>query len=88
MRASSPVLSDVDLEGDLAQRLMSLAAESPFGTFLYLPSRRELWFQHIVLGDDLDEVEFDAAIQTVARTADGCDDALAADFGGKRYADL
>jgi hypothetical protein len=88
VRASSPVVSDVDLGGELALHLLDVAATTPFGAFLHIPARREVWFQHIVLGDDLDAVEFEAAIETGATMADGWDDQLATRFGGKRYADL
>ena len=88
VRASSPVLSDIDLTDDLALELMRLAAESPFGCYSYQPARREVWFEHVILGDDLDRPELEAAIQVVADTADGEDDALAGRFGGRRYADL
>ncbi len=88
VRASSPVLSDVDLSDGLALRLLELAATCPFGGFNYPPSRREVWFEHAILGDDLDQVELETAIELVATTADGHDDALAAEFGGRRYADL
>ena len=88
VRASSPVLSDVDLTDDLALELMRLAAESPFGCYSYQPARREVWFEHVILGDDLDRPELEAAIQVVADTADGEDDTLAGRFGGRRYADL
>jgi len=47
-----------------------------------------VWLQHAILGDDLDRVELETAIDAVAETADGCDDALAGEFGGLRYADL
>jgi hypothetical protein len=82
------VLSDVDLSDELAVRLVELAAESPFGSFSYMPTRREVWFEHVILGDDLDQVELESAIEVVAEVADGSDDALAAAFGGRRYADL
>jgi hypothetical protein len=88
VRASAPVLSDVELGDGLALRAAELTAGTRFGAFTHLPERRELWFQHAILGDDLDEVELDAAIGIVAEVADGCDDTLAAEFGGKRYADL
>jgi hypothetical protein len=42
----------------------------------------------VILGDDLDRVELESAIEVVAETADGDDDKLAARFGGRRYADL
>ncbi len=88
VRASSPVLSDVDLTDELALRLLELSDASPFGAYSYLPSRREAWFEHVILGDDLDQVELETAIDIVATTADGEDDELAARFGGRRYADL
>jgi hypothetical protein len=58
VRVSSPVLSQVAMSDGLALRLLSLAAETPFGA------------------------------DTVAAIADGCDDTLANEFGGLRYADL
>ena len=88
VRASSPVLSDVDLSDELALELMRLSAERPFGTYSYQPGRREVWFEHAILGDDLDRVELETAIEVVAETADGQDDMLAERFGGRRYADL
>jgi len=50
--------------------------------------RRELWLEHTLLGDALDPEELQLAVDTVARIADGEDDALGAAFGGLRYADL
>jgi hypothetical protein len=88
VRASSPVVSNVDLVDELALELLERSSREPFGTFLYASGRREVWFQHAVLGDDLDMVEFEAAIEVVATTADGSDDALVERFGGLRYADL
>jgi hypothetical protein len=88
VRASAPVLSDVDLSDGLALRVAEIAADSPFGAFAYLGGRRELWFQHAILGDDLDIVELEAAIGIVSAVADDWDDRLAEEFGGLRYADL
>ncbi len=88
VRASSPVLSDVDLSGELAVELMRLSGQRTFGAYSYVPSRREVWFDHAILGDDLDRVELEAAIEVVAEAADGDDDLLAGRFGGARYADL
>jgi hypothetical protein len=85
---ASPVLSDVELTDGLALRVLELAAGAPFGRFSYLAERRELWFEHTLLGDALDPDELRLAVSTVASVADGEDDALAAAFGGKRYADL
>jgi hypothetical protein len=88
VRSSAPVLSDIDLSDGLAVRVAELTAQTPFGAFAHLGGRRELWFQHGILGDDLDVVELEAAIGIVAGVADGWDDRLAEEFGGLRYADL
>jgi hypothetical protein len=88
VRVSSPVLSQVAMTDDLALHLLALAGEQPFGAFAHVAARDEVWLQHAVLGDDLDEVELEAAIDAVAAIADGCDDDLAGRFGGLRYADL
>jgi hypothetical protein len=88
VRASAPVVSDVDLTDELALHLLELSSREPFGSFLYLPARREVWFQHVILGDDLDKVEFDAVVDLVSSIADQTDDDLVAQFGGRRYADL
>ena len=82
------MLSNVDLSDGLAVKVVELTAQTPFGAFAHLDGRRELWFQHAILGDDLDRVELEAAIGIVADIADGWDDRLAEEFGGLRYADL
>lgn len=88
VRVSSPVLSQVEMSDELALRMLALAGEQPFGAFAHVAARNEVWLQHAILGDDLDHVELATAIDAVAAMADGCDDALAAEFGGLRYADL
>jgi hypothetical protein len=88
VRIASPVLSRVDLGDALALRALEIAAGAPFGRFSYAPERRELWFEHTLLGDALDPDELRLGTETVAGIADGEDDALAAAFGGVRYADL
>jgi hypothetical protein len=88
VRLSSPVLSGIDLSAELAHELLRLTAEQPFGRYSYAPARREVWFEHAILGDDLDKIELESAIDVVATNADGHDDALAERFGGRRYADL
>jgi hypothetical protein len=88
IRVASPVLSRVELGDALALRVLEIADGSPLGRFSYLDARKELWFEHSLLGDALDPDELELAVGTIARVADGEDDALAAAFGGLRYADL
>jgi hypothetical protein len=85
---AAPVLIDVDLSDDLALEACAIAAESTVGRFAYTEARRELWFEHAILGDDLQEVELMHAVRTVAETADAIDERLAAAHGGRRYHDL
>jgi hypothetical protein len=88
VRVASPVLSRVELSDALALRALEIADGTPIGRFSYLRERRELWFEHTLLGDALDPDELELAVGTIARVADGEDDELAAAFGGLRYADL
>jgi hypothetical protein len=88
VRVASPVLSRVELGDELALRALAIADGSPLGRFSYLDERKELWFEHTLLGDALDPEELELAVGTVARVADAEDDGLAAAFGGLRYADL
>jgi hypothetical protein len=88
VRVASPVLSQIDLGDALALRVLEIADGSPLGRFSYLEQRKELWFEHSLLGDALDPDELELAVGTIARVADGEDDALASTFGGLRYADL
>jgi hypothetical protein len=88
VRVASPVLSRVELSPELALHALEIAGGTQLGHFSYLAERQELWFEHTLLGDALDPEEFQLAVDTVARIADGEDDALAGRFGGLRYADL
>ena len=85
---AAPVLVDVDLSDELALAACAIAAEGTVGRFAYTEPRRELWFEHAILGDDLQEVELLHAVRTVAETADAVDERLAAAHGGRRYLDL
>jgi hypothetical protein len=85
---ASPILSAVALTDALALDVHAAAAASAFGRFAYAADRSELWVEHAILGDDLDPVELETAIDAVARLSDGEDDRLQAAHGGSRYADL
>ena len=84
----SPVLSGVALTDALALDAYAVAEREPFGRFSLSEERGELWFEHAILGDDLDPDELRTAIDTVARVGDAEDDRLKAAHGGRRYADL
>jgi hypothetical protein len=84
----SPVLSGVAPSPALALDVHAVAARAPFGRFSLAAERGELWFEHVILGDDLDPDELRTAIDAVARTGDAQDDRLQVAYGGRRYADL
>ena len=86
--AAAPVLVDVDLTDELALEACGIADQGPVGRFAYTAARRELWFEHAILGDDLQDGELMHAVAAVAATADAVDDQLAAAHGGRRYLDL
>ncbi len=86
--AAAPVVIDCDLTDDLALEACAIAAEEPVGRFSYTDERRELWFEHAILGDDLQESEIAHAIDAVSATADRVDEGLVATHGGRRYLDL
>jgi hypothetical protein len=83
-----PVLIDVDLSDELALDAMAIADDTAIGRFAYTEARRELWFEHTILGDDLQEVELLRACEAVAEVADRQDERLATTYGGRRYLDL
>jgi len=85
---AAPVVIDCDLSDELALEACAIASEGPVGRFSYTPDRRELWFEHAILGDDLQESEIVHALDAVAETADAVDDRLATQHGGRRYLDL
>lgn len=85
---AAPVVIDCDLTDDLALEACAIAAEEPVGRFSYTDERRELWFEHAILGDDLQESEIVHALDAVAATADRVDERLVAAHGGRRYSDL
>ena len=79
------MLVDVDLSDDLAVDAYGLYADRPVGRFAYLPERRELWLEQVLLGDALNVEELTTAVDAVSGLADSEDDRLQAAHGGRRY---
>lgn len=84
---AAPVVIDCDLTDELALEACAIAQETVVGRFAYTPERRELWFEHAIVGDDLQEQELVHALDAVAATADGVDERLVGAHGGRRYLD-
>ena len=82
------MLNGVEMSDGLALDVHEVALRSPLGRFALSAAYGELWFEHAVLGDDLDPDELHSAIEVVAITADSEDDRLKQAYGGRRYADL
>ena len=89
VRVSSPVLSQMAMSDELALRLLALAAEQPFGAFA-LPRRARRGVAPARDPGRRPRPRSSSRRRSTQspRSADGCDDALAAEFGGLRYADL
>jgi len=85
---AAPVLIDCDLSDELAIAACGIADATTVGRFAYTTERRELWFEHAIIGDDLQDNELQHAIDSVAGTADAVDEQLVAAHGGRRYLDL
>ncbi|MFM7552723.1 MAG: T3SS (YopN, CesT) and YbjN peptide-binding chaperone 1 [Actinomycetota bacterium] len=84
---AAPVVIDCDLTDEFALEACAIAQETVVGRFAYTPERRELWFEHAIVGDDLQEQELAHALDAVAATADGVDERLVGAHGGRRYLD-
>lgn len=85
LRLIAPVLSNVDETPALYKRLGELNNTTIFGKF-YLRDRA-VFIEHNLLGESVDRNAFRAALASVAHHADHLDDALAAEFGGRKWSD-
>ena len=59
-----------------------------FGKFSLDTEGKAVWYEHVLLGDDLDAEELFVAVAAIALTADEYDEQVAKMARGKRVADL
>lgn len=59
-----------------------------FGKFSLDSQNNGVWYEHVLLGDDLDAEEFVTSLVTIALTADKYDEKVCKMTGGKRFVDV
>lgn len=88
---SAPVLLQVPDTPELARWVATDGQRMYFGSAILVPRDggvADIFLDHTLLGDYLDEEELHNAVGAVLSTADGLDEELQARFGGKRLEDM
>jgi hypothetical protein len=89
VRCVAQVVKGLEMNGTLAEELLTLNAHLRFGAFAYDPDGECLLFLHSLLGGStLDKEELVAAVRDVALIADEYDDRIVKRFGGQTMMDL
>lgn len=89
VRCVAQMVTGVDMDGDLAVKLLAMNSVLRFGTFAYVPESHILLFQHSILGGStLDPEELVATVTDVALIADDWDDKVIAEYGGRTMEDV
>jgi hypothetical protein len=79
----SPILTEVEPEERLYERLSQLTRRMPIGRLYCTDST--VWASVPVFGRDFQPTHLMLALQVMTRLADELDDRLQGDFGGKRF---
>ena len=85
LRIIAPIVMDVEPVMELYKRLAELNNTTTFGKFFLRDGT--VFIEHNLLGESLDKEEFRAALASVAHHADRLDEALVAEFGGRKWSD-
>jgi len=78
----APVLKGVEARPDRIVQLLQLNADLTFGKFSWDPVEAMVSVDYELVGDVIDAVELEAALHSVRRIADTCDDKLQPLLGG------
>ena len=76
---------DVPVTAELTSWLLAKNLEFVFGAFALDVEGGAIWFNHNLLGGNLEGPELEAALHAVAQTADRFDDEIKERFGGRLY---
>lgn len=76
---------DVAVDTDLPAYLLSLNFTMALGRFSLDTAKRDVWFDHVLGADDLDDGALARTIAAVASTADHYDDEIKAKYGGRTF---
>lgn len=85
LRFLAPILVDVERSPALLERLIELNNTTVFGK--YYMRDGSVFLEHNLLGESVDKRGFRAALASVAHHADHLDDALQAEFGGRKWSE-
>lgn len=85
LRIIAPILIDCPLTAALYERLSELNNTTIFGK--YYVHDNTVFIEHNLLGESVDRDEFRATLASVAHHADHLVDALAAEFGGRKWSE-
>jgi hypothetical protein len=83
LRFIAPVVLGITPSPELHERLSGLNNTTIFGKFYVMDGT--VWIEHNLLGESVDWEEFRAVLASVAHHADHLDDALIAEFGGRKW---
>ena len=85
LRFIAPIVLGVSVGPELHARLGELNNTTIFGKFYVMDGA--VWIEHNLLGESVDWNQFRAVLASIAHHADHLDEALIADFGGRRWSD-
>ena len=89
VRCVAQMVTGIEMDGELAIKLLAMNAVMRFGTFAYEPGNRVLLFSHSILGGPtLDPEELVSTLTAVAIIADDWDDRIIAEYGGRTMEDV
>ncbi len=84
VKIASPVSLDIKtIPAKLANILLKKNADEVFGRFVLIPQEKVIWFEHILLGDNLNSEELITAIKIISSTANANDEWISNMTGGK-----
>jgi hypothetical protein len=85
LRFIAPVVLGVSPSAELHARLSELNNTTIFGKFYVMDGT--IWLEHNLLGESVQWEEFRAVLASIAHHADHLDDALIAEFGGRKWSE-
>lgn len=89
VRCVAQMVTGIDIDGEMARKLLAMNSVLRFGTFSYVPEDRVLLFGHSILGgSSLGPDELVAVVTDVAVIADDWDDRVIAECGGRTMEDV
>lgn len=89
VRCVAQMVTGIEMDGDLAIKLLTMNSLLRFGSFTYVPEDRTLLLEHSILGGEaLTPEQLRVAVTDVAIIADDWDDRIIAEYGGRTMEDV